>query len=212
MKPFRVVLAGLALAGATVAAAVSVGGPASAAAPNRQFTLFDTTQTHQAGKYWTAPWSSPANWISPVNYAEGRAYLRMEVVSKPSSIEMWPQVCMWRNNYTQETCARRVPIRDEGVYWADLGSIRNWWKKGSSYPLNVKPDIVRILLKDPVSKLLFNNAKCGSVCYPRGDLNQHVPVTIKATMIFVAKGSTLNPPASWTGCPASWSSECPRPR
>ena len=51
--------------------------------------------------------------------------------------------------------------------------------------------------------------RCGAACYTGSDLDKHAPIKFSAEVIWVAKGSTLAPPADWrSGCPETWSSQC----
>jgi hypothetical protein len=196
----------VALAATGVTAGLTAG--TASGAGTSQFTLFDATGINTARSYYQPAFSSPANWTTPINYSGGTAYWRLQVVDKPSSLAMKAQVCMWRVNFTVETCsALGTTITDEGTYWYNLGSPGSWWKKNNNWAMT-PPDNIRIMLKDNISGLQLQSSACGNYCYPRTDLALHVPITMNSQLIIVAQGSTLTPPASWSGCPTAWSAAC----
>ena len=47
---------------------------------------------------------------------------KLTVKSKPSSKPVLAQICMWRNHYSQETCAKPLRVVNEGSWTVNLGS------------------------------------------------------------------------------------------
>lgn len=192
-----------------VVAAIATTTTTVAGAASNQFTLFDATDSQTSSSYYQPSFSSPANWSTPDNFYGGTAYWRVQVMSKPSSLPTLMQVCMWRQSYAIETCSGYTPtITDEGTFWVKLGAPQNWWKKNGNWS-PVRPDVVRIMVKDKASGRLMQRSSCGAYCYPRSDLDNHVPIQINSQLIVVAKGAALQPPSKWVGsCPSSWSPGC----
>lgn len=210
MSPRRFVLSSLlALATAAGSLASSVT-PASASAT--QFTLFDEHLVHTAEALGNPTLSSPTNWVSPVNYAQGRGFLRLEITSKPSLKPTRVQMCMWRARMSIETCTPGLVLSTTGVYWIDLQRPAGWWKKNANWDFNIQPEVARIMFKDAADlDQLLMSKRCGAYCYKGPDLAQHVPIGYRASVVFVAEGQTLVPPAGWSGCPGSWSPLCTSP-
>ncbi len=182
--------------------------PAHAAA-GQQFTWFNQTMTHNVKKYAEPATTAPSDWTSPINYAGGHVYLRLDVLTKPSSLNAAAQVCVWRNSYTEESCSSTRAFTAPGVQWVDLGPTTGWWKKNGAFSWATAFSPTRIMFKDVETGTLLMSGGCGTSCYTgTTSLTQHVPITVHAEAIVVAAGSTLVPPASWTGCPASWSAAC----
>ena len=185
-------------------------GPAEAAS---QFTLFDATDSQTASSYFDPAFNSPSNWKSPTNYAAGRMYWRLEILSKPSAKSVDVQVCMWRHGSRKwqfETCSSRLRgITKAGTYWANLGAPQNWWKKNGAWDFTKRPSVVRVMVKDSATQKLLMTSHCGSACYRGGDIGQHVPIKMNSQAIVVAQGATLQPPAKWVPeCPDAWSPAC----
>jgi hypothetical protein len=206
-------LAGSASSVAAVAApSNALSSQVAASTSSRQFTLFNTTMTHRKDAYWQPTTTRPSNWVSPVNFAAGTTYMRVRVIDKPSSMNIRANVCFWRNSMSVETCATKFFFSDEGTYYIAMGAPNQWWKKNGNFRWDIPFEVTRLMFKDAATGKLLLTRRCGSYCYNAPDIDQHVPITVQAEFIVVAKGSRLNPPASWAGCPSTWSSECPSPR
>ena len=184
--------------------------PERAGAATDQFTLFDAAVVHNATKYaQPSSTSGPTNWVSPVNYKEGRAYLRFEVTSKPSAMPLTVQLCLWRNEFTAETCSGQHGFSTTGVHWFDLGKPAAWWKLGGVWDFTQPFSPARLMIKDPSRGELLMTGGCGDHCYTGPEnLADHVPIRVNASVVVVPKGVTLQPPSSWAGCPPQWSSGC----
>ena len=180
------------VAGATTSGATTAG-PADAAASEivtpaaagRTVTIFSGTSTSGATTYWDVGHKGPNNLVSPVNYVGGNATLRLNVLSKPSTKALLVQVCMWRNNYQQETCSPAGTITRTGTYNFNLGRPAGWWKKGT-FSWATPYQYSRLMVKDPASKRLMMSRNCGAACYRGNDLGQHVPIRMSGTLTFSA--------------------------
>ncbi len=185
----------------------------SAASP--QLTWFNGTFTATKNAYARPTDASPADFTSPVNYAAGRVYWRLQVTSKPSNKPMLFQICMWRHtpgktDYRYETCSAEaaMPVSTNGTSYADLGIWRNWWTLPTGWDWTKKPDVVRIMIKDAGSKRLMMSTVCGSYCYTGSDIDQHVPITMTTSVVVVPPDGTFQAPSGWSGCPSTWGGGC----
>ncbi|HEC10074.1 MAG TPA: hypothetical protein ENI86_11005 [Acidimicrobiales bacterium] len=164
-----------------------------------QVVVYDSNGITATGTSYAIP-----TIISPpdlTGYINGQAYLRLEVTSKASSLAIPAQVCFWNDMngaYKLETCASTVTITGPGVYYKNLGSPNSWWKLTGSFPWYVRPDHTHVMMKHPTdSNLLMMWGACGTHCSPQSFVSPHVPITVNAKLIFVAPGSTFQPPAGW---------------
>jgi len=169
-----------------------------------QFLFFDQTATWKGDcDYDAKPRFGPTNWKSPVDYVNGKVYMRHEVTNKPTTKKIAVQMCMWQSG-GPETCASCKDFTQDGVYYYEWGPPSGWW--------NLKPidytkafSWVCVVYKDgSCGGKLFQKGCCGSHCYTGSDLAQHVGWKFRATVYVVSKGATFAPPAEWTGCPDSW--------
>lgn len=182
-------------------------GGAGGGVTNHQFVFADQAFTWEDGNNGAVTQLGPTNWLSPIDYASGRIYLRYEVAVKPSDKLIAYQVCVWQDNWTRESCASCEGFTTTGVYYRDLGSPgTDWWVlPGGDIDYTREFQRVSVMHKetDCMGNLMSSTA-CGTHCYTGGDLNDHIPITGHVTMIVVPPGETLIPPGDWTGCPAGW--------
>ena len=166
------------------------------AAPGQQFTWFNQTMTHNVKKYAQPTTTAPSDWTSPINYVGGHVYLRLDVLTKPSSLNTAAQVCVWRNSYTEESCSSARTFTAPGVQWVDLGPTTGWWKKNGAFSWATASFLCRrgIMFKDVETGTLLMSGGRGTSCYTGAtSLTQHVPISVHAEAIVVAAGSTSFP-------------------
>ncbi len=148
------------------------------------------SQTFTGHDYWTPPQcpNCPNSFLSPTNFSTGTATINIDVKSTASNKTFILQLCMWnhsKGNWQLETCAPGVSITGPGKYTANLGRPSGWWKlNGTAFPWNQGPDVVRVMVKDPTTKTLLMDNKCGKYCYSANDLASRTPITFSAEVVF----------------------------
>lgn len=191
---------------------VMVARPADGA--TQQFTWFDQVVSHTYNTYAqpTQSTATPASWNSPVNYAGGRVYARIQVLEKPSTKPLDLQICAWRHGerrWQYETCTRVIQrFTSTGVLWIDFGVPNTWWYMNGVWTWGTRFDVVRLMVKDPNTGKLMQTDNCGAYCSTTSAVSGHIPLKFDAHAIVVASGATLAPPSDWGGCPGSWSPAC----
>jgi hypothetical protein len=159
--------------------------------PAAQFTFIDQQLTWTKGSNQQPTQLGPTgyNWITPHDYLHGDMYLRYEVISKPSDKTIAIQICAWQDSYQLENCANCFSYSGSkpAVYYFKPKSPADWWKKnGVSLDFTRKFQQVTVIHKDSnCGGQLMQTSMCGAACYPYSDIDQHVPITFKATAIFV---------------------------
>ena len=198
----------------------SVTLPPVTGGPGKQLTLFDVTGIVQDFDQYAQPnfnWPSSGSMRSPVNYADGRAYVRLEITSKPTSINMAAQVCFWYqytpgsfSNQYEETCTGPeglMQFQNEGLWYYEIEAPSKWWSQNGAsnrtgqFDWGKRPHVGRIMFKDLKTKTLFFEKRCGSACWSGGDARDHTPVTFNVSLIFVEKGKSFTPPSDWNNNP-----------
>jgi hypothetical protein len=165
------------------------------AAPHRahaeQFVLLDltyeATSANTSDSHFPATPAAgiPANWRSPVNYANGAAYVRFEVITKPSTVKTLYNIC-FENSVA--SCMGYPPAYTAPGVYNFSGQFSTFWNYSAvdwSQPITK----VSLILKDEGGNKVQGNAQF----YP---YKMHVTITI------VAPGSTYVPPDA-TGMPAN---------
>jgi hypothetical protein len=77
------------------------------------------------------------NWVTPINYAEGSFYIRIEIRSQPVLKTMNLQFCVWQekngDNYALESCTALYTIGwNSTTIITTSQSIGSMWKKGGN--------------------------------------------------------------------------------
>jgi len=165
------------------------------AAPRRahaeQFVLLDltyeaTTANTTDSHYPAKPAASiPANWRSPVNYANGSAHVRFEVLSAPSSTKTLYNICF---ENSAASCMGYPPAyTGPGVtnFSGMFSSFWNYMAVDWAQPITK----VSLILKDESGMKVQGNP-------------QFYPYKMRVTITIVSPGSTYMPP-DITGMPAN---------
>ncbi len=188
--------------GAAVVWLVAALTPALAWAQSDQFVLLDTQYIHntstRAFSFFPLAPGVPDNWRSPVNFADGTIYMRLEVLSKPGSNGVNYQICIFQDQHASpnHACARYQFFTAPGLYtWSQampsLFQVANldWTRRMLDTMLVVKDKD-----GDPVDdRYGFAGAWEGSP-----NFSLYYPMEVKFTAIVVRQGGTFAPPAGWT--------------
>ncbi|CAG0957191.1 Serine-aspartate repeat-containing protein D [Methanosarcinales archaeon] len=94
-----------------------------ASSNNSQLIIMDVNYTHNnytmAFSYFGKP-NVPDNLVSPINYAGGTIYSRLQVTTKPSTKIVNYQMCMFQDKIVEEkhACTNFVKFNRTGTYYA----------------------------------------------------------------------------------------------
>jgi hypothetical protein len=138
-------------------------------------TTANTTDSH----YYAKPLAGwPANWSAPINYGKGTAYVRFDVLEKPSTKMTFYNICLEGNSGT--CCLPLSPLYSTtGVvtFNAQFTSFWNYstvdWSKGLHQ--------IALILKDENQNKVQGNP-------------DFYPTQIHVTITFVPQGGTYVPP------------------
>ncbi len=128
----------------------------------------------------------PGNWVSPVDYRNGTAHLRLEVIEKPPGGEptTW-SVCYIPNKGQGNGygCLGTGVYKDKGVYEKDIPMTSFWQNDGIVWTEGIKQ--MDLVIKD--------NTGGGGHAHKRTDHEKFFPTRIRMTLIQVSAGSTYDP-------------------
>lgn len=163
-----------------------------------QFVLFDVTFTFtQEDALNSKPSQShyylkddhlnpqrPKDWTTPVDYRNGTAHLRLEVLEKPAGDQptSW-SVCYipYKGQNHGYGCIGTGPYSKTGVIEKDLDMTKFWQNNDIVWSQGIKE--MHLVLKD--DKNLH--------AHKRHDLGKFFPTKVRMTVIQVSKGSTYDP-------------------
>jgi len=177
--------------------------PAAAAwAQNDQFVLLDTRYIHntstKAFSYFPLAPGVPDNWRMPINYAEGTVYMRLEVLSKPTTRGVNYQICIFQDQHTaaKHACARYQLFTGTGLYtWSQ--AMTGLFQYGNLDWTRRMLDLM-LVVKDRNGNPVDDRFGFGGQWDGSPNFSLYYPMEVKFTAIVVAKNATFVPPSGWT--------------
>lgn len=163
-----------------------------------QFVLFDVTFTftkeeadnskpspsHYYVKADRLNAQRPKDWTSPVDYRNGTAHLRIEVLEKPAGGEsaMW-SVCYipYKGQNHGYGCLGTGVYKEAGVHEKDIPMTSFWQNNDILWDQGIKE--MHLVLKDGT----------GTHAHKHAEPQNFFPTKVRMTLIQVSKGSTYDP-------------------
>src|SRR5262245_24078917 len=164
----------------------------SSAALADQFVVMDETWVHTPdmpdSHYRVDPSAvTPADWVSPVDYSQGTAWVYLEVHTKPTDQPTKFQVC-FEATPTYACTAQSPTYTEVGVYeWAT--SFSDFWSPpGESVDWTLGVNKLACILKDTM------NGKPSADNVGPDTAALYTPTEVRMVVTIVAPGSTYMPP------------------
>jgi hypothetical protein len=182
--------------GIALATAVS-----SSSARAAQFVVFDATWEHTANipdshYYPNLRAGLPANWVAPVNYSTGTAYVHLEVLTKPTRTLTRFQVC-FEGTPTYACTAQSEPYATTGVLSWGTAFSALWVPPSTTMNWTQGVDKVAVILKDT------ENNKPSADNVGDAEAARYMPTRVRMVVTVVTQGSTYVPPGPYdAGAPA----------
>lgn len=130
---------------------------------------------------------TPDNWVSPVDYSQGKAYLYLEVHSKPTAQPTRFQVCFEAN--PTYGCTEQSPIYTEvGVYEWESDFAGFWSPPGEFVDWSLGVNKIACILKDTMN----NKPSADNVGPEMAAL--YMPTEVRLVVTIVEPGGIYEPP------------------
>ncbi len=131
------------------------------------------------------------NWRTPVNYAEGTLYYRVEIRKQPQPQNMRLQFCAWQDNFRGENCGSQKNVSGKSgtvVTWSQ--PVNSMWKKGGksidwSRPRQRYGIAIKNAKGKPISD--YNGWRWNGA-----NPSQWYPLDMRFTVVVVAKGAQFS--------------------
>lgn len=135
--------------------------------------------------------SANGNWKTPVNYAEGTLYFRVQIRNQPRPQNMRIQFCMWQYNFSLENCGSQHNVSGTSgtvVTWSQ--PVQDMWKLNGKPMDWVNPrqrygTAIKNSAGDPVSN--YNGWNWNGE-----NPNHWYPLDMRHTVVVVAKGESFS--------------------
>lgn len=152
----------------------------------------------------------PKDWTSPVDYRNGTAHVRLEVIEKPAGSEATTWSVCYIPNKGQKNgygCFNTPVYKETGVYEQDISMTRFWQNDSIVWEQGIKE--MHLVIKD--------NSGGSGHAHKRKDHEKFFPTKIRMTVIQVSAGSKYDPslvpnlPAAKIDSPPPAKNEKPSP-
>jgi hypothetical protein len=162
-----------------------------------QYLMFDQDITWEGGTG-----AAYQTFSAPLNWSQGLMYRRYEIKSKPTSLKMGIEQCVWSGG---ETCSSCEPFFTEpGTYYI-ADNPGSWWKQaGALSGWDVHGNRAFIIADGGCGNWI---ATCTNPWCHGPEVAGDLPVATHITEYYVDPGTDFECPAGWEGAPDSWN--CP---
>lgn len=165
-----------------------------------QFVLFDITFTytkedadnsqpsksHYYVKGDLLNKNRPQDWTQPIDYRNGTAHIRLEVLDKPAGSEPTTWTICYIPNKGQKNgygCTGTGVYREQGVYERDVPMTSFWEHDSIIWSAGIKQ--MDLVIKD--------NSGGGGHAHKRADHEKFFPTKVRITVIQVSAGAKYDP-------------------
>lgn len=165
-----------------------------------QFVLFDVTFTytkedtdnskpsksHYYVKSKMLGSEVPKDWTSPIDYRNGSAHVRLEVLDKPVGSEPTTWSICYIPNKGQKNgygCLGTDVYREKGVYEKDVSMLKFWENDSIIWTEGIKQ--MDLVIKD--------NSGGGGHAHKRADHEKFFPTKVRMTVVQVSAGAKYDP-------------------
>jgi hypothetical protein len=164
----------------------------SSSASAAQLVVFDATWEHRADipdshYYPKLSAAVPANWVAPVNYSTGTAYVHLEVLTKPTRTLTRFQVC-FEGTPTYACTAQSDPYATIGLQSWGTAFSALWLPPSTTMDWRQGVDKVAVILKDT------QNNKPSADNVGDAEAALYMPTRVRMVVTVVTQGSTYVPP------------------
>ena len=164
----------------------------SAVAAAEQFVVIDETWTHSpdladSHKRFDPAVSTPGDWVSPIDYSQGTAYVYLEVHTKPTAQETKFQVC-FEATPTYACTAQSPTYTTTGTYEWATPFASFWSPPNESVDWTLGTKRIACILKDTMN----NKPSADNVGDEVAAL--YMPTEVRMVVTVVSPGGTYVPP------------------
>jgi hypothetical protein len=151
----------------------ATSGPTNTPEPGEQILVYDwntPVQEYHAGFPRIQPPMENGDWTTPVNYATGTMYFRVEIRNQPTPQSMLLQYCIWQQTPDRENCGPKTFVEGQKgniVTWS--APLESFWKKGGlpidwTLPRFRDGIAIKYLNDCPVSNIPIDGSILPSIC------------------------------------------------
>jgi len=146
---------------------------------------------HEAFKFFQMPSNNPASWTSPVSYATGTMYQRLEVISKPSATPVKFALCMFQDEPigSRHACGdlNKLSFTAPGIYTSSQ-AMTKLYLYTTAIDWTRKPHVIMLHITDANKVQPDSYPDYMSRWYGTPNWGLYYPMRVRYTAIIVPPG------------------------
>jgi len=146
---------------------------------------------HEAFKFFQMPSSNPSNWTSPINYAGGTLYQRIQIISKPTTTPVRYAMCMFQDQVLapRHACGdlSLIAFTGPGTYYSSQ-SMSTFYQYDTAIDWTRKPHVIMLHMTDNNNHQTDSYPDFMNLWYGTPNWSLYYPMTLRYTAIVVPPG------------------------
>ena len=146
---------------------------------------------HEAFKFFQMPASNPSSWTSPIDYAHGTLYQRVQIISKPTTTPVRYAVCMFQDQVLapRHACGdlSKIAFTGPGTYYSSQ-AMNTMYQYSTAIDWTRKPHVIMLHMTDKNNHQPDSYPGFMDLWYGTPNWSLYYPMTLRYTAIIVPPG------------------------
>jgi hypothetical protein len=146
---------------------------------------------HEAFKFFQMPSNTPSSWTSPVNYAQGTLYQRVEIIEKPTTTPVRYAICFFQDQVVapRHACGdlTKMSFTGTGTFYSSQ-SMSTLYQYSTAVDWTRKPHVIMLHMTDANNHQPDSYPDFMDLWYGTPNWNLYYPMKLRYTAIIVPPG------------------------
>ncbi len=146
---------------------------------------------HEAFKFFQMPSANPNNWTSPINYAQGTLYQRIEIIEKPTTTPARYALCMFQDQVLapRHACGdlTKIKFTGPGLYYSSQ-AMTTFYQYSTAIDWTRKPHVIMLHVTDDFNHQPDSYTGFMNLWYGTPNWSLYYPMKLRYTAIIVPPG------------------------
>jgi len=146
---------------------------------------------HEAFKFFQMPSNTPDNWTSPIDYAHGTLYQRVEIIEKPSTTPVRYAICLFQDQVvaTRHACGdlSNIAFTDTGTFYSSQ-SMQTLYQYSTAVDWTRRPHVIMLHMTDANNHQPDSYPDFMGLWYGTPNWGLYYPTRVRYTAIIVPPG------------------------
>ncbi len=147
---------------------------------------------HEAFKFFQMPPSSSTSWTSPINYAQGTLYQRVEIIEKPTTTPVRYAMCMFQDQVlaaNRHACGdlSKMSFTSPGIYYSSQ-AMTTLYQYSTAVDWTRKPHVIMLHMTDDYNHQPDSYTGFMDKWFGTPNWSLYYPMKLRYTAIIVPPG------------------------